>query len=245
MSGDTVLLDFTEGLTEAVNEVFYAYGIYEKKAAFEKMTTEGEMLSHYDLDFGFADSRIYDMQILTNGNLLIVGHLYQEYNYLRTFATLLDANGNQIWSRIYKDMKSLKSTLLASDDSEFLAIVDGKQIAKFSLEDGSLIDRLHDAEGITNLYQSPNGDIVGVGDEKIDSVAYIDWQPVLYCISKDASDIRKSRVSDTGDDIRAISSWNGGLVAAVSRGKHSSAQTNLMLARIDTNTCTLNYDWQE
>jgi hypothetical protein len=245
MSGDTVLLDFTEGITEAVSGIFYAYGIYEKKAAFEKLTTDGELLVHYDLDFGFADSRINDMQILTNGNLLIVGHLYQEYDYFRTFAALLDGDGNQIWSRIYQDMESLKSTLLESEESQFLAVVDGKHIAKFSLEDGALIDRLHDAEGITNLYRSPNGDIVGMGNEKIDSEAYIDWQPVLYCISKDAPDIRKSRVSDTGDIIRAISSWNGGLVAAVSRGKHSSTQTNLMLARIDTNTCTLNYDWQE
>ncbi len=245
--GDTILLDHTEGLLSGAEGKLYAYGTHRMDAAYEVLDSNGDLLGHYQLDFGYVRSTINAMQQLPDGTLLVTGHLNQYNDFFRTFAALLSPQGEQIWSRIYDDMDAMHGLLTDPTHHLFYTIDSEETLAKLSLQDGSLISQLKSIPGLDRLLQTPQGRIIGLGrqEQRYGNSQYDKInQPVLFCLSPDEASFSASLIGEAGDIIAAAAPWKDGLVAAYIKDADSSANSNAVLARIDADSCQIYFDWK-
>ncbi len=245
--GDAILLHRTLGLVSGQGGILYAFGSHDGDAAYEALDAEGNLLGHYELDFGYADSRIHEMQQLQDGRLLVIGHIYQYYHFFRTYAALLTPQGEPIWSRVYHDMDSMYGLLTDQENNLFYTIDGAESVAKLSLDDGSQVKQLRTVKGLNRLLRTSEGRIVGIGEDELKYDTGKDdtiKQLFLYCLAADEATFSASIIGEPGDEIVAAAPWEDGLVAAYVKDANGSAHSNAVLARIDANSCQISFDWK-
>ncbi|RTE66763.1 hypothetical protein EH243_03920 [Amphritea opalescens] len=245
--GHAILLDRTLDLVSGANGNIYAIGNHNNDAAYEVLNNKGDLLGHYEMNFGYARSRINKLQPLADGRLLIIGHLYQHFNFFRTYAALLTPQGEPIWSRVYQQMDSMNGLLIDEANHLFYSIDGAHSIAKLSLEDGTIMQQLTTPEGLTQLYRTSQGRIVGFGEKTLNYGSGRQdktTQPFLYCLAPDETTFSTKMVGEPGDNLLSAEPWEDGLVAAYIKDNEGSVSSNAIFARINAETCQISFDWK-
>nr|WP_320136869.1 hypothetical protein [uncultured Amphritea sp.] len=245
--GHAILLDRTLDLVSGANGNIYAIGNHNNDAAYEVLNDKGDLLGHYEMNFGYARSRINKLQPLADGRLLVIGHLYQHFNFFRTYAALLTPQGEPIWSRVYHHMDSMNGLLIDEANNLFYSIDGAHSIAKLSLEDGSIMQQLTTPEGLTQLYRTSQGRIVGFGEKELSYGSGRNDKAIqhfLYCLSPDETTFNAEIIGEPDDSLLSAEPWEDGLVVAYIKDNEGSVNSNAMLARINAETCQISFDWK-
>jgi len=192
--------------------------------------------------FSFLRGHITGVKKLKNKDILIVGRLYEKYNYKKVFTARLDAKGIPKWSRIYDKFRFIDNILLEGDT--FISLADDEPV-KFSLSDGEVqtsYKELEDSRAITTM---SSGLLFAIANKKSKKSSYSKkiYQPFVYCYSKDRKSYTKTRVSEEGSYLDDIYTKDDKVYAILNLPKEqTTANTNQIIINIDKK-CQINYKW--
>lgn len=219
-------------------------GQNDLKPTLEIFDTTGKKLLGKSYQFSYMNGHITAVKELENGDIVIIGRIYQNYNYRKVFTALLNQKGEPKWSRVYDDYRYIDNIELSQDNS-FISLADYFPI-KISLKDGVILKKYKEIENADGITMTPSGYIYAVGNEKVkrysSSKIYI---PIIYCYTKDAESVKKSVVGEEGSYISNISSDGEDVYAEFEFPENEgSLSSNKIITRI-TNECKLEYKWEK
>jgi hypothetical protein len=212
---------------------FAVVGKYNDLPCIELLDKDGKIRKHKTFQFEYLNGHINTVKELVNGNILVVGHLYEEYNYWKTFSALLDADANPIWSRIYDDYDSMRDIELEEDG--FLSVVSSSKIVKFSYTDGEVLKTYNIGKGLEQIAINSNGRIVGIGVLEKGEKKNKTVSPLLYCLNSDRTRVQVVLSGGKKDKISTISSLGKNIFVSYEYGTDGSAYGNTIFAKVDEN----------
>jgi hypothetical protein len=109
------------------------------------------------------------------------------------------------------------------------------------------MQQLTTPEGLTQLYRTSQGRIVGFGEKELSYGSGRNDKAIqhfLYCLAPDETTFNAEIIGEPGDNLLSAEPWEDGLVVAYIKDNEGSVNSNAMLARINAETCQISFDWK-
>jgi len=191
--------------------------------------------------FSYMRGHINNIEELENSDLLVVGRIYQNYNFKKVFVALLDSKATPKWSRIYHEVKYIDNIAIDSNSS-FITLMDYNPVS-VSLKDGHIIKKYKEIEDADELAISKSGQITVLANKKTKRKRV--YKPSIYCFDKNSDTMKKNIVGSEGEFIKNIYTNNKGVFAKLKLQEgHGSMKSDTILTKI-TDSCELKRKWKE